>query len=286
MLRLWCWVFMLLTFLCINMSDISLLQSAGLGLLQGFTEFLPVSSSGHLVIAESWFGVGAQELLSFDVALHFATLVALLVLFRREVVELLHVLVHPKQATEQERLMLIGIIASTVVLVVAGFFLADAMDVLRTPLVVGCAFIFSALLFVIAERCTRSTQTQMSTKSVVIAALLQVVALIPGVSRSGSVMAGAMLGGTERSSAARWSFLLGMPALAAAGSYQFLKLLSDPTVSSVGWLSLSVGMLVAGITAYFVAGFLIRFFRERSLYIFAVYLFILGVSIVVLETQA
>lgn len=262
---------------------ISIFQAVVLGILQGLTEFLPVSSSAHLALTP-WIMGWEPPGLAFDVALHIGTLVAVLWYFRAELTNLisafLQILQTRKiQTIEQKRALYL--IVATVPAGVAGFLLEDiAESVFRSPLVIAWALIILGLIlwFVDSRASMDRNLNQINTVDAIAIGLAQVLALIPGVSRSGSTITAGRLLGLDRNSAAAFSFLMSVPVIGAAA------LLKTPQLASNGGLSLS---LMAGIIASALAGVLaitvlLRYVSRRSYGVFAVYRVLLGVLMLAL----
>lgn len=258
-----------------------LLEAILLGLVQGLTEFVPVSSSGHLLLMHHLLGVQAQAL-SFDVALHIGTLAALLIMFHRDVVVLVRGLV-----TKGPQARLAKVIAlATIPAILAGLFLQDlAESTFRSPLLVAVTLSLAGLLMLVAERYAHHRQQQSDVQKTsmqqgAIIGLAQAVALVPGVSRSGSTITAGLFAGLDRVAATRFSFLLSIPITAGA----ILKVLAD---GSVGAADMDPVIFIAGITTAFVSGlvairFLLRFVARHSLKLFAYYRLILAAAIVFL----
>jgi undecaprenyl-diphosphatase len=253
----------------------SLLLAGLLGLIQGLTEFLPVSSSGHLILARAAFGWDAGVFgLGFDVACHLGTLLAVVVYFRRElaamVVALPQVLrPHPSAPARQVWLLAAG----TAPVVVAALAFSKAVEsTLRTPAVAVAMLALVALVFFVVERVGTKARAEDSI-TVTEAALLgcaQALALVPGVSRSGSTIAAGMLFGLRRVDAARFSFLLGVPAILAAAGKEGVDLARRGL--GPGELQLfAVGVAVSAVVGYFTVKYFIRFLGAHSLRAFAWY---------------
>lgn len=250
-----------------------------LGVLQGITEFLPISSSGHLVIGEWFFGLKVDSLKSFDVALHIGSLLAIFVYFRKDVWGLLKAFVRlfgGKFDGEYAKLILF-IIVGTLPAVFAGLLLEEQIDaVFRNINMIGISMMVVGVIFVIGEWAHKKMakeSTGLTLKKVLIIGIAQAVALIPGISRSGSTIVAGLFQGTARDSAARFSFLLGMPAILGAGILTALK--------SSGGLSISFDLMFFGAFVSFVFSllsvwFLMKFLKKHTLLVFAIYLIVVG----------
>lgn len=261
----------------------NLLYAAFLGILQGATEFLPVSSSGHLALAEHFFHV-EQAGLTFDIALHMGTLIAILIYFRRDLLDLFLSLV--SRSTESDivrrRWLCLSICLGTIPAVMAGVALGDAAEhSLRGPGTVAFTLFAAGLFLLLADRFGSKKRhfDQLTVRDALVIGCAQALALIPGVSRSGSTMTAALFLGLDRPASARFSFLLSAPIIFGAGIYKI------PEIVGVGldrsaMLFYCTGFLSAAISGYGVIALLMRYVRTRSLAVFAYYRF--GLAAVVL----
>lgn len=261
-------------------------RAALLGIVQGLTEFIPVSSSGHLIIISrllGWTDLG----LSFDVALHMGTLVALLIFFRKDWLRLLKGLVSslrrkPSRWDFQERLAWY-IIVGTIPAALAGYFLEKyARDTFRALWVVALTLLLGSLVLVAAER-WGSMKREFSKVELADAGgvgLSQAVALFPGVSRSGITISTGMLLGMKREAAARFSFLLATPIVGGAGVYEMTKLAGEGMPGSMVKV-FAVGFLTSGLVGFFTIKYLLRYLESRSMYPFVWYRLALVVLIIV-----
>ncbi len=245
-----------------------------LGLAQGLCEFLPVSSSGHLLLLQKAFGVSDGGYF-FSIMLHLATLVAVVIVYRRRIWELI---CHPLQWQT------LWIIVATAVTVVMSFALGDIIDSAAEGSLLGYAFLATTLFLVISEIARSKfsmTRTCSSMKwyHAAFVGFIQGIAILPGVSRSGSTITGATLCNLDRSEAAEFSFLLSIPAILGGAVLEIPKALSTG-IGEVQWLPVIAGMLVAGISGYFAVRFMIRLITKRSLAGFAVYTAILGAFVI------
>ena len=221
----------------------TVLQAIILGIIQGITEFLPVSSSGHLLVIPRFFDWGVQGL-DFDVAVHIATLGAILVALRADVMRMLRT---------PRLLALVGL--GTVPVVAFGLFMPDSLLLgLRTPLFVSVSLIFWGIVLIVADGIARHHRSlpalfRIQWGKAFFIGCAQVIALIPGTSRSGVTMSAGMLSGLSREDAARFAFLLAIPAIAGAGLLTFIDAMQ------VGF-STSFDVLLSGMIAAFVSGLL------------------------------
>lgn len=256
----------------------SLWEATVLGTVQGLTEFLPVSSSAHLVLlpwALGWRDPG----LTFNVVVHLGTLLSLLLYFRADLTGLARRAV--AGAPDGVRL-LTALALGTVPGAAAGYFAKGFFEALfARPDWVGVFLLGTALILGVAERAgrrSRSLETLGAYEAVWIG-LAQAVAIAPGISRSGSTIAVGLLLGFTREAAARFSFLLAIPIILGAGAHQLLGL-RHADAASVAWAPLLLGFVMASAVGYAAIGALLRYLRTRSLYPFALYCALLGMLVV------
>ena len=245
------------------MSDLTYVQSVVLGVVEGLTEFLPVSSTGHLTITEKLMGLKVDDLAvtSFTAVVQLGAIVATLIYFRADIARLVVAFVgglrdRERRATQDFRLAWFVIVGSIPVAVV-GLALKDVITgPLRSLWVVAVALIAWSVVMVVAER--RATQSKgerdLTLTDVLVIGLVQCIALVPGVSRSGATISAGLLRGVDRVTATRLSFFLAIPALTAAGLYE----LKDVDTRVIGVGQILVGTLVAFVVAYVSIAWLLR----------------------------
>lgn len=244
----------------------TLLEALLLGIVQGITEFLPISSDGHLVLAEAFFGLEFEALKGFDVVLHAGTLLAMLIYFWRDILDLL----------AKKRKLLGYILIATIPAVIAGLTLENWIDkTFRNPTVVLFMLLLMAVWYFIAERFPREkTKTKFTLLNTFVIGLAQATALIQGISRSGSTIATGLMFGLKRDEVAKFSFLLGMPAIAGAVALKSWHIVEGvevlPQTSAV-----VVGFFASLIAGYLAVAFLMKFLKTHTLRAFAVYLIVL-----------
>ena len=248
----------------------SIFDALVLGLVQGLTEFIPVSSSGHLVIFHEILGTN-NDSLAFDVALHVGTLIALLIYFRKDVWRLLNNITQKNKDGRLARLLILATIPAAV----AGFLFGDIIDEsLRSPMVVVISLTVVGIVMLIAERIAQpKEEKEVSTKQGTSVGLAQVLALIPGVSRSGVTMTAGRLVGMGRVQAARFSFLLAIPII--AGSALGVAVTENGAFEQMG-AEVLVGMLAAFVSGLIAIKFLLKVIGQVGLKPFAYYRFALA----------
>lgn len=256
-----------------------IIEAIILGLVQGLTEFIPVSSSGHLVLSHEVFGTGGDSL-AFDVALHLGTLFALLVVFYNDLIKLLKGMFTDPAQKKLATLLIIGTIPAAI----AGYFLESAAETtFRSPLIVALSLITVALAMLTAEHLAKRQKIRtmlegIGKKQALGVGIAQAVAIIPGVSRSGSTITAGLFLGLDRVAAMRFSFLLAIPIIAGA----VLKVAtSGDTLSTVSDES---GIFIAGMISAFISGvfairFLLKYLASHTLNIFAYYRIALGLIV-------
>ena len=261
-----------------------LAAAALLGVVQGLTEFLPVSSSGHLILARAFFGWDPGRYgLAFDVACHVGTFLAVVAFFRRDVIEMMThsvgALTFRAGATEHlVRLVAAGTIPVVIVVLLFG----DMLESLRSPQVVAVALAVGAIGLLVAERFgthNRSEDSLVYWEAVAIGCA-QAAALIPGVSRSGATLTVALLLGLRRLGAARFVFLMSLPAVFAAGVKETLDVAEMGAVDLPAAMFV-VGLVVSAVVGYLTIKFFLRYLANHSLTAFAVYRFALAAVTVV-----
>lgn len=237
-----------------------------LGVIQGIGEFLPISSSGHLLLFH-WLVGNEGDTLTFDVALHMGTLLAIIVYFWQDIIELIRGAFEGTR-TQRGRLAW-GLVAGTVPAALAGFFFEDLIEsVLRSPLITAAMLALWGVLLYLADRNSRQVKTidQVGIADLVKIGLMQMFALIPGTSRSGATMTGARWLGLSREAAARASFLLALPITAGAGVLKLKDLaMADLTTPFL------VGVVTSAVVGYFVIRFLLDYLKRGSFFAFALY---------------
>ena len=260
------------------------IQSIVLGFIQGVTEFLPISSSGHLVIIPFLLGwhFPEQEAFIFNVLVQLATLLAVIVYFWRDLFEIVRGFLlglWQKQPFGSLHARLGWyLILATIPAGLAGLvFKATIEKAFNSPQAVAGFLLITAALLLLAEKAGKRTHPleRMNWVDALIMGLFQVTALLPGVSRSGSTIAGGMLRDLERPAAARFAFLMPVPVMLAAGLLETLDLLAMPTSQQV-LLSFIPGFVTAAIVGYLSIHWLLGFLVRQPLFIFAIYCIVLS----------
>jgi len=256
-------------------------DSIFLGIVQGLTEFLPISSSGHLIIARDILGWNGSSDLSFDAVLQLATALALVCFFWKDIFRLVKsffALIFRRVVDNKDIVLIFAIIIGTIPALIAGLFLEKYMDsVFRSAVLVAWVLLIGSAVMYLAEKLAKKNSELTVGKGLWVG-VFQCLALVPGFSRSGATISGGLFMGLNREAAARFSFLLSIPIIFGSGLKKLLDLYQSGFVMSSG-----VSLLIASITAFVVGilaiGFLMKYLRNHSLKVFIWYRVILALLI-------
>ncbi len=248
-------------------------SSVTLGLVQGVTEFLPISSTGHLILAREALGINTGSGLSVDAVLQLATALAVLIYFRRDYLRLLGTFgrtVLRKPVEVRESTLLWALLLGTLPAVVFGLLLEKKMEtVFRSGTLVALSLLAGSLLFYVAERLGKQNVALTLRKGIAIG-FYQCLALVPGVSRSGATISGGLLLGLTREDAARFGFLLSFPITFGSGLLKLYELIKGGFTATFG-PELLIGFLVSFLSGMLVIHWLLRYLRTHSLSVFIWY---------------
>ena len=267
-----------------------LLEALVLGIVQGLTEFLPISSTGHLILAEEFLGIPEGKFgLPFDAAIHLGTLAAVLVYFRQTITRIVAAWFASLAGlnwrhTPQSQLAWL-LILGTIPAVIAGVLIeSTAEDELRDPALVAVMMILFCIPMILAERWGRGRReiAGVTPRDALLIGVAQSVALIPGVSRSGITISTGMLAGLRREEAASFAFLLSAPVIAGAGGKQVFDAVRDGNSAAGGLDVYLTGLIAAAIVGYVAVAFLMKYLRTNSLMGFVAYRVVLGVFVLAL----
>lgn len=257
------------------------------GSIQGLTEFLPISSSGHLVILHKILNFRLENDLSFDVILHAGTLVALLILFSKDIITYLGAffksLVKWDFKNDQNQRLAWFILAAAVPAGIFGYLLEDkAETTFRSVFLVAAMLILVGLFFLILENYSQKVKDlrEMGLKGAIIIGLAQVFALIPGVSRSGITILAGLSQKLKREAAARFSFLLSIPVIFGAIIKRVTEIFSQP-ITPHEIVIYALGFLTAAVSGFWAVKFLLNYLKNHSLNVFAYYRFGLAVLVII-----
>jgi undecaprenyl-diphosphatase len=262
------------------------LQSFLLGIIQGLTEFIPVSSTAHMLIGQRLLGIPAgEDVFSFLVIVQLGTLISLFAFYWRELLNIAKATLDFRNATPERNLGLY-IILATIPALVAGFFLSNIVEQLfdRPMLQAAIRLFAAAILLTLAERFSEKNRTldSMTWFDALFIGAMQVIAVFPGASRSGTTISGSMFLGFDRPAAARFAFLMSVPVMLAAGGYEMLDVFGMPSTQDL-LPSLAVGFVTAAVVGWFSIRWLIGYLSSHSLYIFAIYCAIVGMIVLILR---
>ncbi|MBI5842049.1 MAG: undecaprenyl-diphosphatase UppP [Chloroflexi bacterium] len=269
----------------------SFLQAFVLGIVQGLTEFIPVSSTAHLMISQYLLGIPADgRTFSFQVIIQLGTVFALLVFFWRDIWNVTRSFLlgiwHKKPFENHESQLGWLLIVATLPALVVGFLLKDVMEILYEDVLTqaGVRLLMSAALLFMVEYFGRRRRVLESATwlDALTVGFFQVLALFPGASRSGTTIAGGMVRGFDRPSAARFAFLMSAPILLAAGAYEVLQVIEmSGTRQFLPYLA--TGFITAAIVGWFSIKWLLAYLNKHSLYVFSAYCLAIGVLILILR---
>ncbi len=273
----------------------SILEAIVLGIVQGLTEFLPISSTAHLRIVPALFGWNDPGA-AFTAVIQIGTLVAVLYYFYADILRIATTTVqntlHGKPFDSFDSRMGYMMILATVPIVISGLLLKTYIETsFRSLYVIAFTLIALALLLMLAEFLVKvrvekgekqKELTDLSWLEAIVVGLAQCVALIPGASRSGVTITGGLFLGMTRETAARFSFLLSLPSIFAAGIYQLIKAREALFATTDSILNLLIATIVSGIVGYYSIAFLLNYLKKNSTYLFIAYRIALGLLLLVL----
>ncbi|MEL6868815.1 MAG: undecaprenyl-diphosphate phosphatase [Pseudomonadota bacterium] len=262
----------------------SWLEIVVLAIVQGMTEFLPVSSSGHLILAPALLGWSDQGL-AFDVAVHVGTLTAVVVFFRDDLTRMIVAFFGQfgsgqSDAQRRDARLAWYLIAATIPVGIVGIVFRDAIEAhLRSPMIIAATTAGFGVLLYLAERfgAQQRTVDKMTLRDAVMVGMAQAAALVPGTSRSGVTMTMGMVLGLTAEAAARFSFLLSIPVIVLAGGLETLHLLDSP--APVDWTALLLGSALSAVVAYLTIKFFLKFIASIGMLPFMLYRFALAAVI-------
>ena len=260
------------------------LQAAILGLVQGLGEFLPISSSGHLILTRALMGISdasanSASYMMLDILLHAGTLVAVIVVFWKDWWAIL------KNPFRSKTLLLLFI--ASLPALAAAVLLDDILDSFFTGWFLGISFLVTALFMFIAELCSRKARTyvnhQVGFKHAIVMGIMQAIALLPGVSRSGSTLLGGVASGLDRKHAAKFAFMMSAPAIVGSLLIEGYGAYKDGLFASMELVPTAVGMVIAAISGYLAIRFMLKLISKISLNWFALYVAIIGIIVLLLQ---
>jgi undecaprenyl-diphosphatase len=258
----------------------TLFQALLLGLVQGVTEFLPISSTAHLRVVPALLGQ-ADPGAALTAVLQLGSLAAVIGFFLRDLLGMVAAVLDPRRRSSQEARMLLYLVLGTIPIGICGLAFRHAVEgPLRSLRVIAVALIVVAVLMAVADRLARGKRemSEVRLRDALIVGAAQALALIPGVSRSGITLVAGMAVGLRRDAAARFSFLLSVPAIGAAGVFELPKVLAAEGIHKG---VLAAGLLAAAVSGYFSIAWLLRYLRNRATTLFVVYRIALGILLLI-----
>lgn len=258
------------------MSDI--LKAIILGIVEGFTEFLPISSTGHLILVNQFIGFSDEFEMTFDIVIQLGAILAIILLYRDRLNPFAG---NPSKRSETLDLWKKTLIGVLPALLIGGIFGGIVEEVLFNPTVVAIALLIGGIILLIIESKQRTAKitsiAQLSYSTAIVIGFIQTLAMIPGTSRSAATIIGAMLLGCSRVVSAEFSFFLAIPTMLAATVYSLYK--SGMHLTSNEYLTIAIGFVVSFIVAYIVVAAFIKFISTNNFKIFGWYRIVLGVIV-------
>ena len=256
-----------------------------MGLVQGLTEYLPVSSSGHLAIAAALFGVDGEQNLTFTIAVHVATVLSTLVILWKEIVWILKGLFKWNGTLNAEQRYALAIIVSMIPVGIVGVFFKDYVEnIFGAGLtVVGCCLLVTAALIIFSYYARPRQKENISFGDAFVIGLAQAAAVLPGLSRSGSTIATGLLLGNKKERLAQFSFLMVIPPILGEALLDILKMMKDGTeaaTAGIGIVPLAAGFLTAFVSGCLACKWMIGIVRRGKLVYFGIYCALVGLALI------
>lgn len=268
----------------------NILQATILGIIQGLTEFLPISSTAHLLLAQQFLGwhFPDKEAFSFVVLVQLGTLLSLILFFRRDLLELIRAalagLRRMQPFSQPQARLAWQVILATIPALIAGVLFKDLVERLfQNPgVAASIRLLITAMLLVLAELASRRNRdlSSLTWIDALWVGITQVLSIFPGASRSGSTIMGGMTRNLDRPSAARFAFLMAVPVMLAAGAYQSIDLIKIKDLGAF-MMPLLAGFLAAAVVGYLAIRWLMAYLARNRLYVFAVYCFAIGMAVLI-----
>ncbi len=265
----------------------TIFQALILGIVQGISEFLPISSSGHLVLVPVIFGWDIQSQF-FDIIVHVATLLAVLIFFRKKISTIFVALIHYR-IPSAERTLGIALLVATIPAAIIGFFFGDLIeDSVRLPKYIAFSLIIGAIVLLIADWYgakrvqVHKELSQVTFRNAFITGLMQIIAFIPGMSRSGMTISGGLFQKFSKTAAAEFSFLMSIPVIALAGASAVRDLFSLPADEALSLSVVAVGFVAAAVAGFLSIWLTLAIVKRLSFLPFVIYRIVLGLVILFL----
>ncbi len=257
-----------------------LIKTIILGIIQGLTEWLPISSTGHLKLAEHFLSMEVP--IVFDVILHIGTLIVVLFFFRKDIKNILSALARLDFKTENGKLIPL-ILAGTIPTALIGLIFGDLIEnVFQEILPIAFAFLIcGAILY--SSKAGKEEKNSISYLTAIIIGTAQGIAIIPGISRSGATIAVALLLGVRREKAFKFSFLLSIPAIIGALGLTVYKQSDALATAKIGWIEILAGIVLAMLVGYLALKLLWKILAKKKFHVFAFYCWLLGAALIILS---
>ena len=250
-----------------------------LGLIQGLTEWLPISSTGHLKIAEHYLGLTTTPL--FNLILHLGTLIVVLSYFRKEIKSILTALLHFDFKSECGKMIPLIVVATIPTAIIGLIYVEFLEDTLQPLIIIGTTFIIGATLVYASSLGKEATET-ITYQTALIIGVAQGLAIFPGLSRSGATISTALLLGLKREKAFKFSFLLSIPAILGDTAVEAFKQRGQIALSGIGTAELLIAMLITIAVGYIAIRIVSKAVKSKKFHYFAIYTWLLGIAIVTL----
>lgn len=269
----------------------NLIQAIIMGLIQGLTEFLPVSSSGHLVLTSSLykfftnkeFSTGGSEEVVFDIVLHLGTLLAVCIFFKDDIIKITKAFfnaIKQKDFSNTDAKLAVFILLGTVFTIFVAYPLKIISEgLMHIPYIVGIFLIITGGILYLGEWAAEKIKTKKDTidlKTAIIIGIAQGIASIPGISRSGSTIATGIFLGLDRVACARYSFLLSLPIIVGASIFYPILEVNLEEFANYNWMAFAVGFLVSFVSGFLCVKYFLKFLGKHSMKVFAIYCWIAG----------
>ena len=259
-----------------------------LGIIQGFTEPLPISSSGHLVLFKNLFNTNMLQDVNFEIIVNFGSFIAILIIFWKDIIKLIKAFfgyIFQKEKRKEYQAdfkYAMMIIIGSIPVGLAGVLFKDKVDTLSENMtVLGIDFLITAcLLFIVRNAKGKKNDYDITIKDALIIGLFQMIALMPGISRSGATLVGCLICGLSRNSSLKYTFMLYFPVSAASMALGVLDLIEEGSMSSL-LIPYTLGLIAAGIVTYFTYRWMSEIVKKGKLWKFSIYCFILGIFVLI-----
>ncbi|MEN8928653.1 MAG: undecaprenyl-diphosphate phosphatase [Flavobacteriales bacterium] len=258
-----------------------LLEAIILGIVQGLTEFLPVSSSGHIELVKEIFGAEIKDSMRMTVVLHFATALSTCVIFRKEITQILKGLFQFKN--NEELGFSLKIIVSMIPAAIVGLKYDDLIETFFEGkiLLVGCMLILTGVLLFVADK-AKQTNKNLTFANAFIIGISQMIAILPGISRSGATISTSVLLGIDREKAARFSFLMVVPLIFGKIAKDLIDIIKEPSAQdSITYFPYVLGFIFAFVTGLLACTWMIKLVKSSKLYYFSIYCFLVGFAAII-----